>query len=55
MRIHQSDQNIFIPNKLCSIHQRILIVKILSSTTVFNVDDNKDCLVNIKSAFKNDF
>ncbi|MDN8907574.1 hypothetical protein Q0O77_14770, partial [Staphylococcus aureus] len=58
-------QKISISNKCCSfelsIHQRILkksttvSTKILSSTTVFNIDNNMTFYLSTKSACSNDF
>jgi len=58
-------QNISILNKCCSFelssYQRILrtmitaSTKILSSTTVFNIDSKKKCFLSTKSTFYSDF
>ncbi len=62
--IDQNSQLISVSNKWCNfllfINQIIknsimAFTKILSSTIVFNIDNNRKCLLSTKSAYKNDF
>ncbi len=45
-------QKLSISKQCCSLHQKITVsTKILSSTTVFNIDDNNQCFLSSKSAY----